>query len=139
MKGLRLYLIFTAAGIVSMTVLFVLMKATADNLKDYNCNSKAVISVKQDSSNNSKKINSFKCSDIIHFVNLYNAQINEFKINNNILNVNLQLEGEKENISRFLKEIESNENLYRINLISLEKKSMNEQHCELNIDIEFKV
>lgn len=83
--------------------------------------------------------NRLNYSDIIHFVNLYNGQINEFKVNNGILDVNIRLEGDKEKTDNFLKEIETNNNLNKINSISLEKKDMSKLHCELNIDIEFKV
>lgn len=99
-------------------------------------NAKPVIEKKH----NSSFINDgLRYSDIIHLVNSYNGKINDFKVINNMLNVKLRLEGDKEKIGKFTKQIEVYDILRRINSVSLEKKSSDNQHYELNIDIEFKV
>lgn len=113
-------------------MLFLISKAESP-VKVNNYNSKTII---VEAKHNQNKL---KYSDVIRLVNSYNGHINEFKINNGSLNVNLRLEGEKEKIEKFLEEIKINCNLCKINSISLEKKNMDELHCELIIDIEFKV
>lgn len=138
MKKYKVYIILMIIG----SLLLISMLAVKENLDKER---KSILAAQQFiSTSKSEKQNkeTFTYSQIIHLVNKYNGQIKEFKTedkNSKFVNAEIIIENNKNSIFDFLEEIKKSKNLYKINSLILNNIDLQEEHCELNIAIEFKV
>ena len=138
MKKYKIYIIFIIIGCISLSFMLFAKVKIIENRKDTRVSQEAI-----SKAISKKQVNkTYVYSQIIHLANKYNGQIKEFKINeknSKFINAVIKIQNSKSSIEDFFNEIRNNENINKINSISINNEVTIGEQCELNIDIEFKV